>query len=121
MECGIAFDGDGNIVVADDGNHCVHVFRYSDGEFIRAIGVGVLNRPSGVALDAAGNILVVDNANHGVYNLRYCDGELVRTIGCRGQGGGNGQFSAPVGGVAVDAEGRVVLVDSHNHRVQVLE
>jgi tripartite motif-containing protein 71 len=121
MECGLAFDGEGNIAVADDGNHCVHVMRYSDGAFIRSIGVGVLNRPSGVAFDAAGNIVVVDHANHGVYVLRYCDGALVRTIGSVGRGRDNGQFCAPVGGVAVDAEGHVVVVDSHNHRVQVLE
>ncbi len=121
MECGLAFDGDGNIAVADGGNHCVHVMRYSDGAFLRSIGVGVLNRPSGVAFDAAGNIVVVDHANHSVCVLCYCNGQLVRTIGSVGRGAENGQFSAPVGGVAIDADGLVVVVDTNNHRVQVLE
>ncbi len=51
--------------------------------------------------------------------LRYSDGAHVRTIG--GQGSGNGQFYSPYGGIAIDSDGRIVVADTLNHRVQVLE
>ncbi len=35
---GVAFDGAGNIVVADFGNDRVQVLRYSDGSHVRTIG-----------------------------------------------------------------------------------
>ena len=55
--------------------------------------------------------------------LRYSDGAHVRTIGSRGniEGSGNGQFNRPFGGIAVDSDGRIVVADTFNDRVQVLE
>jgi hypothetical protein len=50
--------------------------------------------------------------------LCYSNGAQVRTIGS--EGSGNGQFSNPYGGIAIDSDGRFVVVDNHNHRVQVL-
>jgi hypothetical protein len=37
------------------------------------------------------------------------------------RGSGNGQFSCPHGGIAIDSDGRIVVADSYNDRVQVLE
>jgi tripartite motif-containing protein 71 len=51
--------------------------------------------------------------------LRYSDGAHVRTIGS--VGAGNGQFYIPSGGIAIDSDGRIVMADTSNHRVQVLE
>jgi tripartite motif-containing protein 71 len=51
--------------------------------------------------------------------LRYSDGSHVRTIGSFGSG--NGQFNDPHGGIAIDGNGRIVVADTCNHRVQVLE
>jgi hypothetical protein len=50
--------------------------------------------------------------------LRYADSAHVRTIGS--QGAGNGQFSSPYGGITIDSDGRIVVADNNNHRVQVL-
>jgi tripartite motif-containing protein 71 len=36
-------------------------------------------------------------------------------------GSGNRQFSGPFGGIAIDSDGRIVVADTGNHRVQVLE
>jgi hypothetical protein len=36
-------------------------------------------------------------------------------------GSRNGQFWSPYGGIAIDSDGRIVVADSGNHRVQVLE
>jgi len=121
---GVAFDSEGNLVVADYNNHRVQVLRYSDGTHLRTIGsqgadAGEFKWPSGVAFDAAGHIVVVDQGNHRVQVLRYSDGAHVRTVGSRGSG--NGQFNNPQGGIAIDSDGRIVVADTHNHRVQVLE
>jgi len=43
----------------------------------------------------------VDRNNHRVQVLRYSDGAHVRTIGSGGSG--NGQFSFPYGGIAIDS------------------
>jgi len=51
--------------------------------------------------------------------LRYSDGAHIRTIGSRGSG--NGQFNSPFGGIAIDSDGRIVVADTGNGRVQVLE
>ena len=51
--------------------------------------------------------------------LRYSDGAHVRTIGSFGSG--NGQFHGPCGGIAIDSDGLIVVADTCNHRVQVLE
>jgi len=57
--------------------------------------------------------------NHRVQVLRYSDGAHVRTIGSRGSG--NGQFNNLSGGIAIDSDGRIVVADTLNHRVQVLD
>jgi len=121
---GVAIDSEGNLVVADCGNHRVQVLRYSDGTHLRTIGskgagAGQFLHPSGIAFDAAGHIVVVERGNCRVQVLRYSDGAHVRTIGI--QGTGNGEFSSPHGGVAIDSDGRIVVADTHNNRVQVLE
>ena len=121
---GVAFDGEGNLVVSDGGNHRIQVFRYSDGTHLRSIGSegagnGQFNFPWSIAFDGAGHIIVSEHSGSRVQVLRYSHGAHVRTIGS--QGSGNGQFSFPSGGIAIDSDGRIVVADSYNHRVQVLE
>ncbi len=62
--------------------------------------------------------LVVEYSGHRVQVLMYADGGHGRTIGS--EGSGNGQFSSPHGGTATDSDGRMVVADTHSHRVQVL-
>ncbi len=114
-DCGIAFDSEGNLVVADSGNHRVQVLRYRDGAHVCTIGslgagAGQFQGPTSVAFDAAGHIVVVENGNHRVQVLRYSDGAHVRTIGSYGSG--NGQFNGPFGGIAIDSDGRMVVADT---------
>jgi DNA-binding beta-propeller fold protein YncE len=124
---GVAFDSEGNLVVTDCRNHRVQVLRYSDGTHLRTIGsegkgAGQFRWPSGVAFDAAGHIVVVELGNHRVQVLRYSDGVHVRTISSqKGSGNGKKQFNRPCGGIAIDSDGRIVVADTDNHRVQVLE
>jgi hypothetical protein len=51
--------------------------------------------------------------------LRYSDGSHVRTIGSP-PGKGNGQFNYPYG-VLIDGQGRIIVSDCSNHRIQVLQ
>jgi hypothetical protein len=117
---GVAFDGDGGVAISDWGSNRVQIFRYSDGESIRAIGVmgggnGQFRGPWGLAFDDRGHIVVCDSLNHRVQVLRYTDGAHIRTIGARGKG--PGQFEKP-SGLAIDAGGNVAVYDG-NSRVQV--
>jgi len=116
---GVAFDGEGNLVVSDRFNHRIQVFRYIDGAHLRNIGSegkgnGQFNQPWGIAFDGAGHIIVSEYGGHRVQVLRYSDGAHVRTI----KGSGNGQFYQPTG-IAVDGEGNIAVYDSDNYRVQV--
>jgi tripartite motif-containing protein 71 len=99
------------------------VLRCSDGAHVRTIGsrgagAGQFQHPSGVAFDAAGHLVVVELGGRRVQVLRYADGGHVRIIGSNGSG--NGQFSYPYGGIAIDSDGRMVVADTSNNRVQVL-
>jgi DNA-binding beta-propeller fold protein YncE len=123
---GVAFDGEGNLVVSDSCNHRIQVFRYSDGTHLRSFGcfgagAGRFDRPWGIAFDGAGHIIVSENDGCRVQVLRYSDGAHVRIIGSRGLpsgGSGNGHLCYPAG-IAVDGEGNVAVFDSVNARVQV--
>jgi len=118
---GVAFDGEGNLVVSDYRNCRIQVLRYIDGVHLRTIGSrgagnGQFNEPWGIAFDGAGHIIVSESSGHRVQVLRYSGGAHVRTIGSYGSG--NGQFTYP-NGVAVDGEGNIAVYDSGNCRVQV--
>ena len=66
---GVAFDGEGNLVVCDSENHRIQVLRYSDGTHLRSFGSrgagnGQFNTPWGIAFDGAGHMVVSDWDNH---------------------------------------------------------
>jgi tripartite motif-containing protein 71 len=93
----MAWDLQGDVVVAHCHNHRVQVIRLSDGACLRIMGsqgsgTGQYNQPIGVAFDSASHIIVAGMWNHRVQVLRYSEGSHVRTIGS--QGSGNGQFNA---------------------------
>ena len=65
---GVAVRSNGEIVVAEWGDHCVSIFDHN-GKKIRTFGTygsaqGQFNHSCGVAIDSAGNILVADKGNH---------------------------------------------------------
>ena len=57
--------------------------------------------------------------HQGIPRLRGSDGAHVRTI--ISFGSGNKEFNQPFGGIAIDRDRCIVVADTHNHRVQVLE
>lgn len=123
---GIAIGGDGNLYVADTWNHRVQVFT-PDGKFVRAWGSffdagddpaktvtnpGMFYGPRGIAY-RDGLVYVTDTGNERVQVFRE-DGTFVRMFGVTGSG--SGQLLEPVG-IAVAADGTVLVADSHNARI----
>ena len=90
---GVAFDGEGNLVVADGLNHRIQVFRYIDGTHLRSFGSegtgnGQFNEPRSISVDGEGHIVISEYAGFREQVLRYSDGAHVRTFGSRGSGDG---------------------------------
>jgi uncharacterized delta-60 repeat protein len=115
---GLAFDGAGNLHVADTNNHRIQVFD-SAGTHLLSFGVsgtanGQFNRPSDVAVDSNGNIYVADNDNARIQKFDSAGNHLL-TWGSNGTG--VGQFQKPVS-LAVDAANNVYVVDAWNNNVQ---
>uniref|UniRef100_A0A3Q4HGA4 RING-type E3 ubiquitin transferase n=1 Tax=Neolamprologus brichardi TaxID=32507 RepID=A0A3Q4HGA4_NEOBR len=140
---GVTVDMNGDIVVADYDNRWVSIFS-PDGKFKNKIGAGRLMGPKGVAVDKNGHIITVDNKACCVF-IFQSNGKLVTKFGGRGtsdrqfagekevysadgeflfkfgsHGEGNGQFNAPTG-VAVDANGNIIVADWGNSRIQVFD
>ncbi|MGC9335605.1 MAG: flippase activity-associated protein Agl23, partial [Anaerolineae bacterium] len=96
---------------------------------------GQFNHPRGIALGPDGKVYVVDSDNHRVQvfdasgnSLRMWGSNCVlgSGVGCEDLDGdgpmamGDGQFHEPWG-IAVDADGRVYVADTWNHRIQVFD
>jgi YD repeat-containing protein len=115
-----AVDDEGNVWVADAGNHRVQEFDPEwnpIGQFgTYGTAAGQLASPSGVAVDPDGNVWVADTGNHRLQKFD-ANGDFLLEAGS--QGSANGQFNSP-SGVATDAEGNVWVADTGNHRVQQL-
>lgn len=133
--CGVAFDSDGTLYVADAGNHCIRQIRagvvstlagtvqagygtagFADGPAATAR----FDNPYGVAVDAQHTVYVADTNNH---RIRTVSGGVVRTLAGSGTAGfadGPGavaQFYGP-GDVAVDGSGSVYVADYQTHRIR---
>lgn len=121
--CGVAMAPNGDIWVADRGNHRIHQFN-SSGKVLRAIGFrgrveGQLENPSGIALSPDGKfIYVADRGNDrvAVFNL---DGACTGIIGS-GTGKAQGCMQGPCD-VAVRPDGQLAVCDYGNNRIQVFD
>lgn len=117
------------IVVADTGRDLVRSYTaemmFIDKWGEAGDGPGQFDQPRGVAVDAGGNLLVVDSHNHRVQKTRLGTatlldrpGEVLGSFGSRGAGAG--ELDTPTG-IAVDAAGRILVVDTENHRIQLFD
>jgi sugar lactone lactonase YvrE len=138
---GIAIDAQGNLFVADTGNNAIRKIDSSGVVTTLAgngtagdldgtggqLGTAEFNLPYGVAVDAQGNVFVADQANN---RIRKIDpsGNVTTLTGngtagfFDGTGGptGTAEFNGP-SGVAVDAQGSVLVGDSNNLRIRKVD
>ena len=118
---GVAVDDEGNILVADSGNHCIQKFT-NDGQFLASVGTkgtGPLqfDCPMDVAFNTRNKkVYVVDNWNHRI-QLLNSNLAFSSIIGGR-DSSKNGEFAYPWG-ITCDSTGNVYVADYGNHRIQV--
>ena len=111
---------DNYFIVSDFGDHCIKLFD-KQGKFLskfgkRGDGDGELN-PLCLSVDRAGHLLVCDPLNHRVQVFKL-NGEFVTKFGEHGEG--QGKLDEPVS-TAILSNGRVIVTEFANHRVQVFE
>ena len=132
---GISIGRDGAVYCTDDGGHCLRKFS-PEGELILTIGrFGVasdtgydgrrvasiarsgppFNRPTAAAVASNGDIYVADGYGNARVHRFSADGNLVLSWG--DPGSGPGQFRL-LHGIALHPDGRVLVADRDNERVQ---
>ena len=119
---GIAVNSKGQIAVVDYDEHCI-LITDKEGNCVRKMGcygnsAGQLNSPLDVTyLNDDTNILVADRCNHRIQQFNVQTGNSVKSFGKEGTRGG--EFQNPAS-FFVDEEGRVIVADYNNNRMQVL-
>ena len=118
----IAVNTNSEILVADWGHHCIHVFLL-DGHYVGKIiphvqtGRLELKDPCSVTTDSNGYILVADTSMHN--HCIYIFDKIGNCISCFGsKGSDDGQFKFPRG-VAIGANDHIYVSDAGNNRVQI--
>ena len=135
---GLAFDQNGNLLIADSNNSVVRLFNVSTGIITRVAGIpqsygysgdfgspldAELGSPTGLAVDRTnGNLYISDEYNNAIRLIR--NGRIYTLAGIGAQGffgdGDLAQFAwlnLPEG-LAVDNSGNLLIVDSNNNRVR---
>lgn len=121
---GIAVTADDRVVLVDRDGHAVHVCT-ADGEEVLRLGTrgrprhgGPFNHPADAAMDAAGRLWVADGYGNARLHVFDAEGRHLDSVGAPGDA--PGRFSTPHG-IWIDRQGRVLVADRENHRVQVLD
>jgi hypothetical protein len=122
----VIFDAIGNLIVADEQNHCIRHVKldgsittlagcgkagYADGRGLKAL----FNSPEALCLDAIGRVLVCDRANHRIRMVTE-NGKVTTVAGAGDKGFADGpvataKFNSPAG-IATDAKGNIYVADT---------
>lgn len=132
---GVALDKDGNLYVADEGNHLIRKVA-PDGEVTTLAGSGQqafadgkgdaasFNAPKGVAVGPDGNVYVADFGNHRIRMITKA-GEVTTYAGDGKAGFADGprdkaRFAKPYG-LSIDASGRMYIADFGNNAIRIIQ
>lgn len=128
----VAFDPDGNVIVADNTGHLIRKVA-PDGTVSTIAGDGIagnsdgdgtnarFKNPSGLTFDKDGNIIVADRLNNLIRKITP-DGKVSTIAGDGTTGYVDGdamsaRFSGPYG-VAVDSKGNIIVADLGNNKIR---
>jgi hypothetical protein len=145
---GVAFDGAGNVLIADSLDEVVRRVDHGSGVITPIAGTertscsaspcgdggaatsAKLASPSGVAVDGAGNVLIADSDDEVVRRVDHSSGVITTVAGtertscsaspCGDGGAGSGATLNFPEGVAVDGAGNVLIADSGDHTIRLL-
>ena len=137
----VEVDREGNVYIADLGNHRIRKVEAATGTISTIAGTGnqdyggdggpatqaELNGPHGVTLDDAGNLYIGDYWNNRVRKVDAATGTIstIAGTGERGYSGDGGPATEAqldeASGVAVDSYGNVYIADTGNHRIRKVE
>jgi sugar lactone lactonase YvrE len=134
---GIVFDAQGNIYIADAGEHNrilkinkkgeTVIYAGSTEGFADAVEGGAqsakFHTPSALAIDKAGNLYVADTGNHVIRKITP-KGQVSTLAGNGVAGYRDGaaqqaQFNGPIG-LAVAKDGKVYVADTYNDKIRVI-
>lgn len=120
---GIAINRRGNLVVADQENHCVWILTQEGRSLIHPIGgnkcdqLGQLHQPFGVTVTSKG-LLVVSDKGNACISVFTEQGDLVECFGRKGSQ--PGEFDQPRH-LCMNSCGQIVVADELNQRIQIFD
>ena len=135
---GVAVDGNGNVYVADTGNHTIRreswtvvttvagsapkiglQTSYIGYGFYTATPYGAYNYPTGIALDASGNVFSTDTQNQIILKNGIQVAGAMFQQGNQDGTGGSVNFNFPQG-IAVDSGSNLYVADTRNNSIRML-
>jgi streptogramin lyase len=133
----VTLDADGNVIVADSGNHRIRCFNVETNDVTTLAGTGgagatdgpadraTFNLPTSVTVDTDGHVVIADKNNHRIRRLDIAKNAVSTMAGASGAGYQDGpaetaKFNNPTD-VVVGIDGNVVIADQSNHRVRIFD